>query len=390
MFLRVLSVLFSSALVLLAAFQPRLLDVKALYAEPGGTAAQPARMITAVPTANPAPSRTPTPPPTNTPLPSPTPTPTSTATPTPTRTLFSIATNTPSPSAQPSATRTVPFTVATSRSTFGQPETPNDGATWTPPPPNPAVQIADHYMMARPLSNNAVNWADRTYPYGNTAGGRLQVHHGIDMGNPRGTPVLAAADGTVIHAGDDLTTLLGPYNNYYGNVVVIEHPFLSPEGLPVYSLYGHLDQVLVGAGAQVRQGDQIATVGGTGIAMGPHLHFEVRLGSPYDFGATRNPELWIRPYPTFGTLAGRVTDAAGNLLYDVTLFVESTDISRYAFSYADDSVNPDDTFGENFVLGDLPANYYTITVGERGRVRFRETVYVYPNRTTWVNVQLNN
>jgi hypothetical protein len=52
-------------------------------------------------------------------------------------------------------------------------------------------------------------------------------------------------------------------------------------------------------------------------------------------------------------------------------------------------VNPDPAFGENFTLSDLPANYYTVTVGENGRVRFRQTIYVYPNSTTWLDARLN-
>jgi hypothetical protein len=72
----------------------------------------------------------------------------------------------------------------------------------------------------------------------------------------------------------------------------------------------------------------------------------------------------------------------------VTLQVRSTDITRYAFSYADNSVNGDTVFKENFVLGDLPANYYEVAVNDNGRVRFQKIIYVYPNRTTWIDVQL--
>jgi murein DD-endopeptidase MepM/ murein hydrolase activator NlpD len=160
----------------------------------------------------------------------------------------------------------------------------------------------------------------------------LQVHHGVDIVNPRGTPILAAADGTVFYAGDDLTTLFGSQNNYYGRLVVIQHNFLSSDGQPVYTLYGHMDQVVVQAGQQVHEGDRIGTVGATGVALGPHLHLEVRIGDPYSFEATRNPELWIRPYPRYGTLAGRVTDENGNILNQVTLNVESDQITRYTAS----------------------------------------------------------
>jgi murein DD-endopeptidase MepM/ murein hydrolase activator NlpD len=300
---------------------------------------------------------------------------------------FFLATNTPRTIATvtppATATRILPTYTATSPS----------GATWTPPPPDPSSQIADHYYMERPLGNDVVNYLAWTYPYGNTAGGRLQVHHGADFVNPTGTPVLAAADGVVLYAGGDLSTLFGPYNNYYGNMVVIQHGFADSSGGAVYSLYGHLDTVEVTTGQEVTVGQRIATVGGTGIAMGPHLHFEVRVGNPYDFGATRNPALWIRPYYTFGTLVGRITDANDALLYDATITIEPADGrdlgTRYAFSYADNTVNGDSAFGENWVLGDLPAGYYQVTVGESGRVRFRETVYVSANRSTWLDIQLN-
>lgn len=243
-------------------------------------------------------------------------------------------------------------------------------------------------MLRRPIADGGANWVARTYAYGSNSGG-LQVHHGVDMVNPTGTPILAAADGTVIYAGSDSGVMYGPQNSYYGNLVVIQHTFSSPDGQPVFTLYGHMDRVEVQTGQQVSQGDRIGVVGGTGVAFGPHLHFEVRAGDPGSFSATRNPELWIYPYRGYGTLAGRVTDAAGTVLYSAPLQVKSSELTRYPTTYADSSVNPDPVFGENFVLGDLPANYYEVSLTENGRVRFRKLIYVYPNRTTWVDIVLN-
>ncbi len=243
--------------------------------------------------------------------------------------------------------------------------------------------------MRRPISDNGANYVARSYPYGGTSGGALQVHLGVDMQNPSGTPILAAADGVIYYAGSDDGTQFGPATNYYGNLVVIQHGFTDSSGQTVYSLYGHMQRVDVQVGQTVKAGDNIGVVGATGVAFGPHLHFEVRVGNPNDYRSTRNPELWIFPYRGFGTLVGRVTDASGNLLYDVTLQVKSTDIARNTFSYADDTVNPDPVFQENFTLGDLPENYYEVSVNERGRVRFRQIVYVQPNRSTWIDVRLN-
>lgn len=215
------------------------------------------------------------------------------------------------------------------------------------------------------------------------------MHLGVDLENPSGTPVLAAGDGVILYAGDDNGTQFGPTTSYYGNLVVIQHVFTSPDGQAMYTLYGHMQRVDVQTGQPVKQGDQIGIVGATGVAFGPHLHFEVRVGDATNYRSTRNPELWIYPYQKYGTLVGRVTDSSGAILYDVTLQVKSNDLSRFAFSYADNTVNPDSVFKENFVLGDLPANYYEVTVSEKGRLRFRKLVYVYPNRSTWIDVKLN-
>ncbi len=351
---------------------------------PSSGAVSAAQVVTAVPTANPLPSRTPTDVPTITFTPSRTPTitPSPTITPTPTDTL--TPTNTLSPTPIPTST---PIASATPTNPADDPNN-TPVPTWTPPPPDPSVQIADHYMLRRPIADGGANWVARTYAYGSNTGG-LQVHHGVDMENPSGTPILAAADGTVFYAGSDASALFGPTNNYYGNLVVIQHGFTTPEGQPVYTLYGHMSQVDVQAGQSVKQGDRIGLVGGTGVAFGPHLHFEVRVGDPNGFGATRNPELWIYPYRGYGTLAGRVTDANGTVLYSAPLQVKSVDFTRYPMTYADTTINPDPAFSENFVLGDLPANYYEVSVTENGRVRFRKLIFVYPNRTTWINIILN-
>jgi murein DD-endopeptidase MepM/ murein hydrolase activator NlpD len=334
--------------------------------------------VTVVPTAHLAPSATATLPPTAT----------FTATATPTPTLTPSATTTPT--LTPSATATAPATATpTPTLTPTTAASATRGPTSTPPPAEAVATLQDHYYMARPLSDNAINYAARTYPYGNTSGGRLQVHLGQDMENPTGTPVLAVADGVVVFAGDDLTTLVGPYNNYYGNAVVIEHSFRDSSGEPVFSLYGHLNRVSTSVGQAVSRGDIIGYVGAEGIAQGPHLHFEVRVGNAFDYRATRNPDLWIFPYFGFGTVAGRVTDAAGNLLNDVTLTViNENGVNFYTFSYADDTVNSDSAFGENWTLGDLPEGYYTVRVSENGRVRFSQEIFIFPGKTTWVDVVL--
>lgn len=320
----------------------------------------------------------------------------------PSSTPLLLVTNTRIPTSTPTATDTPPPTLTPSITPTATPTavpiispTPGGanvaaGLTWTPPPDDPATRLNDHFHMRRPIPQGNTTWVDRSYPYGGTRGGELATHSGVEFYNPQGVPVLAVADGTVIHAGDDQWLMPGPINNYYGFLVIIQHDFVSPEGEPVYSVYGHIADWTVETGQRVSAGDQVGIVGSTGVALGPHLHFEVRVGGdPFRFASTRNPELWIYPYNGYGVLVGQVTDANGARLYEATIQVRNDQVYRQAYSYADDSVNPDPTFRENFTLGDLPAGYYEVSVRDSERLRFLQTIYIYPNRATWLDVRLN-
>lgn len=98
--------------------------------------------------------------------------------------------------------------------------------------------------------------------------GEPATHTGIDVGAPEGTPIRAPAAGVVVRAGA---------RGGYGQAVEIDH------GNGVVTLYGHASEVLVSAGDFVEAGTEIARVGQTGRATGPHLHFEVRqAGRPVD------------------------------------------------------------------------------------------------------------
>jgi murein DD-endopeptidase MepM/ murein hydrolase activator NlpD len=94
-------------------------------------------------------------------------------------------------------------------------------------------------------------------------------HEGIDMAAPIGTPVYAAASGSVMYAGDRVRG--------YGNMVVVRHN----DGL--VTVYAHNSLLLVHTGDLVAVGQEIARVGDTGRSTAPHLHFEVRRGeNPQD------------------------------------------------------------------------------------------------------------
>src|SRR5262249_34959245 len=138
---------------------------------------------------------------------------------------------------------------------------------------------ATHYKLLRPIPLSGVVQPQRGFPYGWTRKGESPIHHGVDFLNPTGTRVIASADGTVYFAGSDHDRIFGPSPDFYGNVVVIQHDITAPEGSAVYTLYGHLARITVQPGQQVKRGQQIGTVGKTGIAVGYHLHYEVRVGN---------------------------------------------------------------------------------------------------------------
>ncbi|MFL6600602.1 MAG: peptidoglycan DD-metalloendopeptidase family protein [Steroidobacteraceae bacterium] len=100
----------------------------------------------------------------------------------------------------------------------------------------------------------------------------IRAHKGIDYAAPMGTPVRAAGDGRVGYAGP---------KGGYGNVVELEH------SRSITTVYGHLSRFAKGtrAGAHVTQGQVIAYVGMTGLATGPHLHYEYRVN-----GVFKNPQ----------------------------------------------------------------------------------------------------
>jgi murein DD-endopeptidase MepM/ murein hydrolase activator NlpD len=333
-----------------------------------------------------------TPTPTRTPAP-PSPTVGSTASmPAPTDTPSPPPTAVP-PTATPDLTAEGPTPAPTELSPTPAESLPTAGgstgeAAPAEPPPEAAEGLPGHFWLRRPIPADYRDWLDRTYPYGGTSGGRFRPHTGVEFFNPEGTPVIAAADGTVYYAGTDGDALYGPDLNFYGNLIVLQTN-LTYQGQPVYTLYGHLSQIGVEPGQNVAAGEEIGKVGGTGVANGgSHLHFEVRVGDPLGyFTSTRNPDLWISPYGGYGTLAGRVTDASGAALPNVSVTIRGEDTIRYAVTYAGEENIPDNEYHENFTYGDLPAGWYTVTTGIQGR-SVQQQVYVPAGQLAWVEFTL--
>ena len=97
---------------------------------------------------------------------------------------------------------------------------------------------------------------------------RIRAHQGVDYAAPTGTPVRAAGDGRIRFRG---------VKGGYGNLLEIDH------GGGIVTVYGHLSRFAAGAraGSRVQQGQTVAYVGMTGLATGPHLHYEFRLNGHY-------------------------------------------------------------------------------------------------------------
>jgi len=104
--------------------------------------------------------------------------------------------------------------------------------------------------------------------------GRSAFHEGIDFPAETGTPIVAAASGRVVFAGD---------YPQYGKMVEIDH------GNGLVTRYAHASRVNVRVGELVVRGQRVATVGTTGRSTGPHLHFEVRL-----HGVPQNPARFLQ------------------------------------------------------------------------------------------------
>ncbi len=100
-----------------------------------------------------------------------------------------------------------------------------------------------------------------------------RMHEGVDIAASTGTPIWAAAAGTVIHAG---------WLGGYGNLVVVDH------GNGLATAYAHASAILVNVGQSVSQGQTVSLVGSTGNSSGPHLHFEVRVN-----GVAVDPLLYL-------------------------------------------------------------------------------------------------
>ncbi len=121
---------------------------------------------------------------------------------------------------------------------------------------------------------SAVRWTSGFGGRNDPLGRGYRRHEGQDLAGDYGAPIYATADGTVTYAG---------WENGYGRLIKIQHPF------GVETRFGHLAQIRVQVGQKVSRGDRIGDMGNSGRSTGTHLHYEVRIG-----GAAVNPVPFIK------------------------------------------------------------------------------------------------
>lgn len=289
-----------------------------------------------------------------------------------------VPTQTIPPTAQPTAT------LLSFEPTF---IIPTPSPTLTPVVCDPGTTdfcITDgRFIFQRPIKSPNNTFIDSTYAYASTANGQRDPHHGVEFLNQFGTPVYAAGDGMVLFAGSDQEALYSPWQNYYGNVVVIQH------AADLYTLYGHLSKITVETGQNISVGDQLGEVGQSGVAIGPHLHFEVRRGDVNDYFSTMNPELWLAPNVDgkgqLGVIQISIRDEAGQLVKFAKFTVENPSAEKqerktfYGITYSADMLHGE----ENAVMGDMRPGTYRIAFKHNGHL-YERRIEVQSGKLTQV------
>lgn len=255
------------------------------------------------------------------------------------------------------------------------------------PWPTPAPGATDHYWLSLPIAAGGMQMASPVYAFGDTLNGRYRPHHGVDIANPLGTSVLAPGAATIVFAGRDETpNIYGPYPDFFGNTLVFRLDRVWQDQ-PVYVVFGHLNEILVQTNDHVEAGQPVGTVGMTGIAIGPHLHVEVRLAAP-GYGNSYNPGLWLEPLLGLGTVAGQLVTSDGRAWTGVNVLLyrleeDGSQLYQVMPTYAaDTSLRPDPERAENFLLAGVPAGEYELVFELQNQI-YRGRLTVAPGATSF-------
>jgi murein DD-endopeptidase MepM/ murein hydrolase activator NlpD len=311
--------------------------------------------------------------------------------PTDTQVILNLATPTLTAIPELNPTPTPPL----STPDFSLPPDPrNNIDPWRPPVyPVPWIPSQhDHFYFLNPIAAFDIEAAYSNYGYGDVFFENV-VHTGIDIPGDIGTPILAAGEGKVVYAGQGIYR--GGNNVYddpYGKAIVIQHSF-SYQGEPLYTLYAHLDEILVVEEQEVKAGQKIGYMGNTGKTTGPHLHFEVRVGEN-EYFSTRNPDLWISPPQGWGVLVGQILTYDGRQHEQQVVYLyrseddqDSNETNNYlwiAKSYQYEAINSDSYYKENLTVSNIPAGKYLISIPVTNiGFSYQETVEIKPGQVTF-------
>ena len=130
-----------------------------------------------------------------------------------------------------------------------------------------------------PYSRKTSGFGMRVHPILHTQ----RAHKGVDYSAPAGTPVISVSDGVVLESG---------FQGGFGNTVIIKHNARQS------TVYAHLSKINVRKGQSIKQGDLVGAVGSTGLATGPHLHFEFRINGQHVDPLTLALQGSSEPVPT--------------------------------------------------------------------------------------------
>lgn len=311
--------------------------------------------------------------------------------PTDTQVSLNLATLTASPEPEISST---PSAIPATPEFSLPPDRTGTGKAWRPPvyavPWIPSPQ--DHFYFTNPIAAYDIDSAFSTYAYGDVFFDDV-VHTGIDIPGDIGTPIMAAGDGIVIYAGQGVYRGgQDVFDDPYGKAIVLEHSF-KYQGETLFTLYAHLDEILVTVGESVQSGQKIGLMGNTGNTTGPHLHFEVRVGKN-EYFSTRNPDLWMSPPIGWGVLVGQILTYEGRLHEQQIIYLyrseddlrgdEIDDLLWIGKSYQNEAINSDPFYLENITISNIPAGTYIISipVTEIG-FAYQKKVEINPGQVTF-------
>lgn len=223
--------------------------------------------------------------------------------------------------------------------------------------------LTQQFKLTRPVHDNIQTNGSYLFGEPNFQNPSL-AHHGIDISIVYDT-IRSASNGIVYFTGYNPSDPIGGYEpGGAGNYIIIKSKWNNKD---IYLNYFHLTKPLKNNGDSVFVNMPIGVSGNTGNSTGPHLHFEIRLGtqSPSATRTRRNPELWIA-ITGMGAIYGRVPNAGNNARVDI--LPDPKPRPPYTtFSYAltnnfnAPAIQSDDIYGENYTISDVKPGNYIIT-----------------------------